>query len=81
MLLSTAEKRKRKLPAAGERLLSVLLAWLPATYCYSNYTDETGNEVNLTGLASIAQEKERQADAAGMAPAIMEIDPEQIDDY
>lgn len=120
-------------------LLSVLLAWLPTTYCYSNYTDEAGNEVNLTGLASIAHEKERQADAAGtvtpervreavetyqacltsygvtesydlpegvyereilpiapllhgvkeafadpdtgMAPTIMEIDPQQIDDY
>lgn len=120
-------------------LLSLLLAWLPTTYCYSNYTDEDGNEVNLTGLASIAHEKERQADAVGvvtpervreavetyqaclssygvtesydlpegvyereilpiapllhgvkeafadpdtgMAPAIMEIDPEQIDDY
>ena len=32
-------------------LLSVLLAYLPTTYCYSNYTDETGNEVKLTGLA------------------------------
>lgn len=120
-------------------LLSVLLAWLPITYCYSNYTDEAGNEVNLTGLASVAHEKERQAAATGMvtpervreaveayqaclasygvtesydlpegvyereilpiapllhgvkeafadpdtgmAPAIMEIDPEQIDDY
>lgn len=47
-------------------LLSLLLAWLPTTYCYSNYTDEDGNEVNLTGLASIAYEKERQADAAGI---------------
>ena len=36
------------------------------TYCYSNYTDEAGNEVNLTGLASIAYEKERQADASGI---------------
>ena len=120
-------------------ILSVLLAYLPTTYCYSNYTDESGNEVNLTGLASIAYEKERQADAigivtpervreaveiyqacltsygvtesydlpegvyekeilpiapllhgvkeafadpdTGMAPTIMEIDPEQIDDY
>ena len=120
-------------------LISILLACLPTTYCYSNYTDEAGNEVNLTGLASIAHEKERQADAAGivtpervqeavetyqaclasygvtesydlpegvyereilpivpllhgvkeafadpdtgMAPAIMEINPEQIDDY
>ena len=47
-------------------LLSVLLAYLPTIYCYSNYTDEAGNEVNLTGLASIAYEKERQADAAGV---------------
>lgn len=47
-------------------LLSVLLAYLPATYCYSNYTDEAGNEIGLTGLASIAYEKERQADAAGI---------------
>lgn len=120
-------------------VFSILLAYLPTTYCYSNYTDETGNEVNLTGLASIAYEKERQADAAGlvtpervreavetyqacltaygvtesynlpegvydreilpiapllhgvkeafadpdtgMAPTIMEIDPERIDDY
>ena len=46
-------------------LLSILLAYLPTTYCYSSYTDETGNEVNLTGLASIAYEKERQAGAAG----------------
>ena len=47
-------------------LLSVLLAYLPTTYCYSNYTDESGNEVNLTGLASISYEKERQADASGI---------------
>lgn len=118
---------------------SVLLAYLPITYCYSNYTDETGKQVNLTGLASVAYEKEQQADAGGivtpervrqavetyqacltqygvtesydlpegvyereilpiapllhgvkeafadkntgMAPAIMEITPEQLDDY
>ena len=47
-------------------VLSVLLAWLPTTYCYSTYTDEAGNEINLTGLQSIAYEKERQADAAGI---------------
>lgn len=47
-------------------LLSILLAYLPTTYCYSNYTDEAGNEVNLTGLASIAYEKERQAGATGI---------------
>ena len=47
-------------------ILSVLLAYLPTTYCYSNYADESGNEINLTGLASIAYEKERQADAIGI---------------
>ncbi|MDE7218739.1 MAG: ABC transporter permease subunit [Oscillospiraceae bacterium] len=47
-------------------LLSVLLACIPVTYYYSSYTDEAGNEVNLTGLASIAHEKERQAGAAGV---------------
>ncbi len=46
-------------------LLAALLAWLPVSHCYSNDTDETGNPVNLTGLASVAYEKERQADAAG----------------
>ncbi len=120
-------------------LFSIVLAYLPVTYCYSHYTDETGREINLTGLASIAHEKERQSGAAGvvtpervrdaveayqacltaygvtesydlpdgvyqreilpispllhgvkeafadpdtgMAPSIMEIDPEQLDDY
>ena len=47
-------------------LLSALLAYLPTTYCYSNYTDEAGNEINLTGLDSIAYEKERQADVSGI---------------
>ena len=47
-------------------LFSALLAYLPTTYCYSNYTDVAGNEVNLTRLASIAYEKERQADASGI---------------
>lgn len=119
--------------------LSLLLAYLPTTYCYSSYRDEKGNEIHLTGLASIAYEKEQQAHASGvvtpqrvrkavetyqaclraynvtesydlpegvyereilpiapllhgvkeafadpdtgMAPAIMEIEPEQIDDY
>ncbi len=46
-------------------VFSVLLAYLPASYCYSNYTDESGKAVNLTGPASIAFEKERQADCAG----------------
>lgn len=120
-------------------LFSAVLACLPITYCYSSYTDEGGNEISLTGLASIAYEKEQQAGASGlvtpervrkaveiyqacltaygvtesydlpegvyereilpiapllhgvkeafadprtgMAPMIMEIDPERIDDY
>ena len=33
-------------------LFSALLAYLPTTYCYSNFTDESGNEISLTGLAS-----------------------------
>lgn len=45
--------------------LSFLLAYLPVLYCYSNDTDEAGNDVSLTGLASVAYEKQRQADAAG----------------
>ena len=47
-------------------LLSVLLAYLPTGFCYSSYVDENGNEVSLTGLASIAYEKERQAGASGI---------------
>ena len=47
-------------------LFSALLAYLPTTYCYSNGTDEAGNEISLTGLASIAYEKEQQADASGI---------------
>ena len=34
---------------------SVLLAWLPTTYCYSSYTDEVGNEVNLADTAGQAE--------------------------
>mgnify|MGYP007025275087 CR=1 FL=1 len=30
-------------------LLSALLAYLPTTYCYSNYTDEAGNEIGVAG--------------------------------
>ncbi len=47
-------------------LLSALLAYLPVTYCYSSYTDEAGNEIHLSGLKSIAHEKERQANASGI---------------
>ena len=35
-------------------VFSILLAYLPVTYCYSSYTDENGNEIHLTGLKSIA---------------------------
>ncbi|MDE5891793.1 MAG: hypothetical protein K2H45_02595, partial [Acetatifactor sp.] len=35
-------------------------------YCYSRYTDEQGNEISLTGRASGAYEKQRQADTAGV---------------
>ncbi len=58
--------------AAFGLLSSVLLAYLPVTFCYSSVTDETGNEAVLTGLASIAYEKERQAGASGLA------DPERV---
>lgn len=47
-------------------LLSVLSACLPMAYCYSSYTDEQGNEISLTGRASVAYEKQRQADTAGV---------------
>ncbi len=47
-------------------LLSVLLACLPMAYCYSSYKDAAGNEVSLVGRASIAYEKQRQSDAAGV---------------
>ena len=40
-------------------VLSVVLAYLPTTYCASSYTDEQGNQVSVTGRASIAYEKER----------------------
>lgn len=53
-------------------ILSALLAYLPVTYCYSNYTDANGNEVHLTGRASIAYEKTRQAGVSG------EVTPEKV---
>lgn len=46
-------------------LLSVLLAYLPTTFCYSSYKDKNGTEISLSGLASIAYEKKLQADASG----------------
>ena len=47
-------------------LLSAVLAYLPVTFCSSTYLDENGKEVTVTGRASIAYEKARQADAAGL---------------
>ena len=46
-------------------LLSLLMAYLPVTFCYTSYTDPAGNEVQLTGLASAAYDKEQQAGASG----------------
>lgn len=53
-------------------LLSVVLAWLPVTYCYSTYTNAQGQEVTLTGLESVAYEKTLQAAATG------EVTPEKV---
>lgn len=47
-------------------LLSFVLAWLPVTFCYNSYTDENGNTVKLTGLESVAYQKNIQADTAGV---------------
>lgn len=46
-------------------LLSAVLAYLPVTYCSSTYLDENGEEITVTGRASITYEKARQADTAG----------------
>lgn len=45
--------------------LAFLMAYVPTTFSYHEYTDTDGNKVELTGLASIAYEKEQQADLAG----------------
>lgn len=49
--------------------LTVILAWLPVTFCYSYATDADGNTVNLTGMAAIKNTKEVQADIAGAVTA------------
>lgn len=54
---------------AAALALSILMAYLPVTYCYTQYTDEAGREINLTGLASVAHEKERQARSSGVVTA------------
>lgn len=46
-------------------LLSFIMAWLPTTFSYNSYMDAQGRTVELQGLASIAYEKELQADIAG----------------
>lgn len=46
-------------------LFSVILAYLPTTFTYSSYMDASGNQVELTGLASIRYEKELQAVITG----------------
>ncbi|OLU44190.1 hypothetical protein [Faecalibaculum rodentium] len=53
-------------------LCSLLLAWLPVTYCYSTFTNAQGQEVTLTGLESVAFEKNLQVAAAG------EVTPEKV---
>ncbi len=53
-------------------VFSILLAYLPVSYCYTNYTDGEGKEISLTGRASIAYEKERQSGASGI------VSPERV---
>ena len=59
MSVFTDYSRKRLTHQLKRRLLIT-------TYCYSDYMNEAGNGVNLTGVASIAYEKERQANADGI---------------
>ncbi|WP_294730109.1 hypothetical protein [uncultured Faecalibaculum sp.] len=47
-------------------LCSLVLAWLPSSYCYSTGMDAAGQEVMLTGLESVQYEKARQAAASGL---------------
>lgn len=51
-------------------ILSALFAWLPTTYAYSQYVDETGKEVTLRGLASLEYEKKQQKAVEG--PVLIE---------
>lgn len=45
--------------------LAFLMAYIPTTFSFHEYTDAEGNKVKLTGLASIEYEKRMQADLAG----------------
>lgn len=47
-------------------LLSVLMAWLPVTFCYSSYRDDKGNTVELHGLKAMQYEKKLQEDVEGI---------------
>lgn len=47
-------------------LLSVLMAWLPVTFCDSSYTDDKENTVQLHGLKAIQHEKKLQEEIKGM---------------
>lgn len=46
-------------------VLTLIMAYLPTTFSYSRYVDSKGNEVELTGLASIKYTKELQSGIAG----------------
>lgn len=46
-------------------LFSALLAYIPATFVYSSYIDEDGNEVVLQGLDAIRREKEITGNISG----------------
>ena len=46
-------------------ILTCVMAYLPTTFSYISYTDESGNQVDLTGLASIKHVKELQSEITG----------------
>ena len=52
--------------------LSVWMAYLPTTFSDISYTDENGDQVELTGLDSLHYRKTIQADTAG------EVTPDKI---
>lgn len=45
--------------------LSFVMAYLPVTFSYSSYMDESGNIVELTGLASMKHIKDLQSEITG----------------
>lgn len=46
-------------------VLTFIMAYLPTTFSYNRYVDPNGNEVELTGLASIEYTKKLQSEIAG----------------